>query len=81
MQRDVFPSYSVSKIPIQEHGGHGAGGDAPLHGPGHGPCGAVICAIRFEGYPETVRTLTAAIYGGTTIEVSNQRKRSMRKAA
>ena len=29
--------------------------------------GSVICAIRFGGYPEMVRAMADAIYGGATI--------------
>lgn len=32
--------------------------------------GSVICAIRFGGYPEMVRAMADAIYGGTTIEAT-----------
>ena len=32
--------------------------------------GSVICAIRFGGYPEMVRAMADAIYGGATIEAT-----------
>lgn len=32
--------------------------------------GGVICAIRFGGYPEMVRAMADAIYGGATIEAT-----------
>ena len=36
----------------------------------HDEKGAMISAIRFGGYPEVVRALADAIYGGATIEAS-----------
>ncbi len=36
----------------------------------HNEKGSVICAIRFGGYPEMVRTMADAIYGGATIEAT-----------
>ena len=36
----------------------------------HNEKGGVICAIRFGGYPEMVRAMADAIYGGTTIEAT-----------
>ena len=35
-----------------------------------GKKGSVICAIRFGGYPEMVRAMADAIYGGATIEAT-----------
>ena len=32
--------------------------------------GSEICAIRFGGYPEMVRAMADAIYGGATIEAT-----------
>ena len=36
----------------------------------HNEKGGVICAIRFGGYPEMVRAMADAIYGGATIEAT-----------
>ena len=36
----------------------------------HNEKGGVICAIRFGGYPEMVRAMADAIYGGVTIEAT-----------
>lgn len=36
----------------------------------HTQTGNTICAIRFGGYPEVVRAMSDAIYGGATIEAS-----------
>ena len=36
----------------------------------HNEKGSVICAIRFGGYPEMVRAMADAIYGGATIEAT-----------
>ena len=40
---------------------------------------SVITAIRFGGYPEMVRAMADAIYGGATIETAqNGKKRSLK---
>lgn len=36
----------------------------------HNEKGGIISAIRFGGYPEVVRALSDAIYGGSTIEAT-----------
>ena len=36
----------------------------------HNEKGGVICAIRFGGYPEMVRAMADAIYGGATLEAT-----------
>ena len=36
----------------------------------HNEKGSVICAIRFGGYPEMIRAMADAIYGGATIEAT-----------
>ena len=40
---------------------------------------SIITAIRFGGYPEMVRAMADAIYGGATIEtVQNDKKRNLK---
>ena len=43
----------------------------------HNEKGGVICAIRFGGYPEMVRAMADAIYGGSTILPSREGMRQM----
>lgn len=47
----------------------------------HDQNGSIISAIRFGGYPEMVRAMADAIYGGATIEAAKTTRPECSKAA